>query len=46
MLSYLNCLTFIFSDLVNFSCWTKGFLPSLEGRLFDDFIAKDLADTP
>lgn len=36
------CLTFIFSDVVSFSSCTKGFLPTLEGRLFEDFIGQDL----
>lgn len=28
--------------MVNFSSWAKGFLPTLEGRLSDDFITDNL----
>lgn len=44
--SFWNFLTFIFSDVVNFSSWINGFLPSLEGRIFDEFIVGKTELTP
>lgn len=39
-MEYLNFLTFIFSDVLNFRSRMNGFLPTLEGRIFDEFIAR------
>lgn len=39
-MEYLNFLTLIFSDVLNFRSRMNGFVPTLEGRMFDGFIAR------